>query len=87
MVTTYRNLLDDGEFARAQVMGLALRLAQTLSGGAPGLLPQTLLKIKSPRLVLELRSGGDIYLNEAVERRFRRLAQKMDLKPDIVQLS
>lgn len=87
MVTTYRNMLDDAEFTRAQVIGLALRLAQTLSGGAPGLLPQTLLKIKSPRLVLELKSGGDIYLNEAVERRFRRLAQKMDLKPDIVQLS
>lgn len=86
MVTAYRNLLDDQQFTRAQIIGLALRLAQTLSGGAPGLLPQTQIKVKTPRLVLELSSDSDIYLNEAVERRFKRLAQKMDLKPEIVEL-
>ncbi len=41
MVAAYRNLLDDQQFARAQIIGMALRLAQTLSGAAPGLLPQT----------------------------------------------
>lgn len=87
MVTAYRNLLDDQQFARAQIIGMALRLAQTLSGAAPGLLPQTQLKVKNQRLILELLSGSDIYLNEAVERRFKRLAQKMDLKPEIVDLS
>jgi len=87
MVTAYRNLLDDQQFARAQVIGMALRLAQTLSGAAPGLLPQTQLKVKNQRLILELLSGSDIYLNEAVERRFKRLAQKMDLKPEIVDLA
>ena len=87
MVTAYRNLLDDEQFTRAQIIGMALRLAQTLSGGAPGLLPQTQLKVQDQRLELELLSGSDIYLNEAVERRFRRLAQKMNLKAEIVQLS
>jgi exopolyphosphatase/guanosine-5'-triphosphate,3'-diphosphate pyrophosphatase len=87
MVAAYRNLLDDAQFARAQIIGMALRLAQTLSGGAPGLLPQTRLEVTNQRLMLELLSGGDIYLNEAVERRFKRLAQKMDLKPEIVEAS
>jgi exopolyphosphatase/guanosine-5'-triphosphate,3'-diphosphate pyrophosphatase len=85
MVTAYRKLLDDEQFARAIIIGLALRLAHTLSGGAPDLLPQTDLKIKNQSLILELPTGGDIYLNEAVERRFKRLARAMDLKENVVQ--
>ncbi len=87
MVAAYRNLLNDEQFVRAQIIGMALRLAQTLSGGAPGLLSQTQLTVKNERLVLELLSGSDIYLNEAVERRFKRLSQKMGLKSEIVELS
>ena len=81
MVTPVRTLLDERRLSRARVAGLGLRLAHTLCGGAPGLLPQTRLRISNRALVLDLPSDGAIFLSEAVERRFGRLARCMGLKP------
>ena len=83
MVAPQRNLLDEDRQSRARVIGLALRLAHTLSGGAPGLLPQTRMKLKNDRLVLEIPNGKTVFLSEAVERRLKNLARSMDLKPKI----
>jgi exopolyphosphatase/guanosine-5'-triphosphate,3'-diphosphate pyrophosphatase len=83
MVAPHRNLLDEQRLSRARVIGLALRLAHTLSGGAPGLLPQTRLKFKNGRLILDVPEDRAVFVSEAVERRFKNLSRSMDLKPKI----
>lgn len=83
MVMPVRTLLTDADLGRARVTGLALRLAHTLTGGAPGLLPQTLLIRKNASLVLELPGDPLVFHSEAVERRFLRLAKAMTLKGEI----
>jgi exopolyphosphatase / guanosine-5'-triphosphate,3'-diphosphate pyrophosphatase len=83
MVAPHRKLLDEDRHARARVIGLALRLAHTLSGGAPGLLPQTRMKFKNGHLILEVPGDSAVFRSEAVERRFKTLARSMDLKPKI----
>jgi exopolyphosphatase/guanosine-5'-triphosphate,3'-diphosphate pyrophosphatase len=83
MVAPHRNLLDEERLSRARVIGLALRLAHTLSGGAPGLLPQTRLKFKNGRLILDVPEDRAVFVSEAVERRFKNLSRSMDLKPKI----
>jgi exopolyphosphatase/guanosine-5'-triphosphate,3'-diphosphate pyrophosphatase len=82
-VAPHRKLLDEDRLSRARVIGLALRLAHTLSGGAPGLLPQTRMKFKDDRLILEVPDDSPVFLSEAVERRLKTLARSMDLKPKI----
>jgi exopolyphosphatase/guanosine-5'-triphosphate,3'-diphosphate pyrophosphatase len=83
MVAPVRALLDSARLKRARVIGLALRLAQTLTGGAPGLLARTLLRRQGRSLILELPGEPDLFSSEAVERRFGRLAKAADAKPEI----
>ncbi len=80
-------LLDDARMMRARTTGLALRLAQTLSGGAPGLLRQTRLAMDEKRLSLQIPKDGAVFLSEAVERRLNRLARAISRKPQIVELA
>jgi exopolyphosphatase/guanosine-5'-triphosphate,3'-diphosphate pyrophosphatase len=84
MVAPIRVLLDEARRRRARIIGLALRLAHSLSGGAPGLLPQTRLRQADKELVLELPADSGIFLSEAVERRFGRLARAMGLRPRVL---
>ena len=84
MVAPARTLLDDRRLARARACGLGLRLAHTLCGGAPGLLPQTRLRLSDKALTLEIPEDGAIFLSEAVERRFTRLARALGLKPTLL---
>ncbi|MEK7706899.1 MAG: Ppx/GppA family phosphatase [Verrucomicrobiota bacterium] len=74
-------LLDAGRLYLANVLGLALQLAQALSGGAPGLLGRTSLKIAKGRLVLKLPRVRAPYMGETVERRLKTLARTLDLEP------
>jgi exopolyphosphatase/guanosine-5'-triphosphate,3'-diphosphate pyrophosphatase len=83
MVAPVRVLLDGERQLRARTIGLALRLAHSMSGGAPGLLPQTRLKAQERDLVLELPEDPGVFLSEAVERRFGRLAKTMGLRARI----
>ncbi len=80
MLTPIAGLLDESVRRRAEILGLALRLAHTLTGGAPGLLPQTRLIVADGRLTLDLPNGDAVFLSEAVDRRFRTLARAMQLK-------
>ena len=84
MVAPVRTLLEERRLGRARVTGLGLRLAHTLCGGAPGLLPQTRLKLNDKSLTLQVPSDGAIFLSEAVERRFTRLARALGVKPTFV---
>ena len=57
---------------RAEVLGAALRLAYTLSGGTPALLAGTALERSGGRLVLRLSEGTGVFAGESVQRRVDR---------------
>ena len=77
------SLLDESGVALSRTIGLALRLAHTLSGGAPGLLAQTRLKVDKDRLILVLPADNAVFLSEAVDRRLKQLAASKGLKAKI----
>lgn len=74
-------LLDAGQLAWVRVMGLALRLAHTISGSAPGLLSLTSLGIEGDTLRLNVpEEYRTTLLSEAVERRLKTLARALNMK-------
>ncbi len=83
VVAPVRNLLDEKQLIWGQVIGLALRLAHTISGSAPGLLAETELQRTESDLILKLPSDSDVFTSEAVTRRFKTLARSLDLKGKI----
>jgi exopolyphosphatase/guanosine-5'-triphosphate,3'-diphosphate pyrophosphatase len=76
-----RPLLDDGAAAEARGLGLALRLAYTLCGGALDLLREVRLSRAEGTLWLELPESGSLFQGEAVERRLAALARALGLNP------
>ena len=79
-VTPVRSLLGPGQNTRVNVVGLALRLAHTLSGSAPVLLEQSRLNVDDKNLTLKLPENSDIFVGEAVECRLKTVAKSVDLK-------
>ena len=75
-----RQLLDIEAANRAEVLGIALRLAYTLSAGTKALLAGTRLRIEGSRLVLRLRQNSGVFAGESVIRRLERLAQALGLQ-------
>jgi exopolyphosphatase/guanosine-5'-triphosphate,3'-diphosphate pyrophosphatase len=75
-----RLLLDAESAKRAEVLGIALRLAYTLSAGTKDLLSGTRLRIQGPRLVLLLRANSGVFAGESVIRRLERLAEALGLQ-------
>jgi exopolyphosphatase/guanosine-5'-triphosphate,3'-diphosphate pyrophosphatase len=75
-----RLLLDIETANRAEVLGIALRLAYTLSAGTKDLLAGTRLQIEGARLVLLLRENSGVFAGESVIRRLERLAQAVGLQ-------
>ena len=65
---------------RAAMWGLAIRLAQRLSGGVEGPLAVSNLERNGDRIDLHLHDGDADLYGEAVERRLRNIAQAMGLK-------
>ena len=80
-----RPLLDDREAAEARSLGLALRLAYTLCGGALNLLSEVRLSRADEALVLELPATGNLFQGEAVERRLAALGRALGLGPQTVR--
>jgi len=74
-----RMLLDFTSLRRAEVLGTALRLAYTLSGGTAQLLRGTNLSREGNRLVLRLVGGTGVFAGDSVSRRLDRLAQALGL--------
>lgn len=72
-------LLDKRQMHRVEILGLALRLAHTISGSAPGLLQRTHLKLTRARLILEVPRERDAFVGETVERRLKTLGRVMGL--------
>jgi exopolyphosphatase/guanosine-5'-triphosphate,3'-diphosphate pyrophosphatase len=83
--TATRSLLDDDEAAEARALGLALRLAYTLCGGAFDLLADVRLSRGDGLLVLELPASGSLFQGEAVERRLGALGRALGLAPQTVR--
>jgi exopolyphosphatase/guanosine-5'-triphosphate,3'-diphosphate pyrophosphatase len=75
-----RRLLDPATAKRAEILGMALRLAYTLSAGTPDLLAGTRLRVEGRRLVLSLSEDTGVFDAESVVRRLTRLAQALDLE-------
>lgn len=74
-----RSLLTDEAAGEARVLGLALRLAYTLCGGALELLEQVQL-VRGPReLILRLPPAGSLFTGEAVQRRLEALGRALGL--------
>jgi exopolyphosphatase/guanosine-5'-triphosphate,3'-diphosphate pyrophosphatase len=74
-----RTLLDDRAAADARALGLGLRLAYTLSGGALELLDQVQLTREPTGIALELPPTGSLFVGEAVQRRLDALGRALGL--------
>ena len=72
-----RILLGEDEAAEARALGLALRLAYTLCGGALTLLDQVRLIRDANGIVLELPPSGSLFTGEAVTRRLDALGRAL----------
>ncbi|HUN41319.1 MAG TPA: Ppx/GppA family phosphatase [Acetobacteraceae bacterium] len=75
-----RLLLDVASASRAEVLGVALRLAYTLSAGTPDLLAGTSLSLRGGQLLLRLQEDSGVFAGESVVRRLDRLAQTLGLE-------
>jgi exopolyphosphatase/guanosine-5'-triphosphate,3'-diphosphate pyrophosphatase len=78
---TARMLLDMASVQRAEVLGVVLRLAYTLSGGTPDLLAGTSLGVEDGKLMLDLRENAGVFAGESVVRRLGRVAAALGLEP------
>lgn len=70
-------LLDDDSLKRCRVTGVALRLAHTLSGGAPNLLKQTRLLFDDGDVIIEVPAANPAFAMEN-DRTFDKLAKGLD---------
>jgi len=78
-----RQLLDPASLGRAEILGLALRLAYVLCAGTPQLLEGTALLREPDRLVLRLSGQRGAFNVESVSRRLDRLAEALGLVSSI----
>lgn len=79
-----RGMVSEGMVAKALVLGLALRLGHTLTGGAASLLSRTTLKPAGDDLLLTLPEDGSVMAGEVVERRVNALAAALNRRGRIV---
>jgi exopolyphosphatase/guanosine-5'-triphosphate,3'-diphosphate pyrophosphatase len=82
-LATARQLLAEPAQRRAEVLGAALRLAFTLSGGTTALLSGTELRREGGALRLRLRVGTGVFAGESVQRRLDSLAGAMGLSATV----
>ncbi|MGL4685656.1 MAG: Ppx/GppA family phosphatase [Commensalibacter sp.] len=79
-----RKLLNRKQFEQAVVLGLAFRLAYTLSGNLPDLLLRTRLKVGKKKLTLFYSHHLGMVIGDPVTRRLSRLGQAMGLETQVV---
>jgi exopolyphosphatase/guanosine-5'-triphosphate,3'-diphosphate pyrophosphatase len=80
-----RSLLDDESAADARSLGLTLRLAYTLCGGALELLDQVRLMREPRALALQLPPDGSLFTGEVVQRRLDALGRALNLEARAVR--
>lgn len=74
-VQVARTLLDEGEQRRARVIGMALRLGHSVSGGMPGLLRTTRLTPDGDTLLLDVPAADPAFGPDLSGNRYDRLAK------------
>ena len=79
-------LVSPERLERARQWGLAIRLAQRLTGGVEAPLKASGVALVDGKLKLWLDAGWHHLAGESVERRLRVLAQALDVKPELVML-
>jgi exopolyphosphatase/guanosine-5'-triphosphate,3'-diphosphate pyrophosphatase len=70
-------LLSDEDETRARIIGLAMRLGYTFSGGVIALLEQMRLRRDADTVTLSLPEHADILVGDVVQRRFHALARML----------
>jgi exopolyphosphatase/guanosine-5'-triphosphate,3'-diphosphate pyrophosphatase len=85
IVTAYNSLLSKRAIRRAEVLGLALRLAYRISGGSPTLLMQSSLVINDGRLSVMLPPNGAAPRNSRIISTIKLLCAARNLKPGAVR--
>jgi len=80
------SLVAADRLARARQWGLAIRLAQRLTGGVEAPLKASHIALVDGRLRLSLDHGWHHLAGESVERRLKSLAQALDAKAELVML-
>ena len=85
LVKSVRLLITEYDAGHANIMGLALRLAHTISGSAPGILKITRLVMDEKTVCLQLPDASvvdrNLFSGDAVERRFKTLARALGREP------
>jgi exopolyphosphatase/guanosine-5'-triphosphate,3'-diphosphate pyrophosphatase len=81
-----RRLISDFEHAEARRIGIALRLAYSLSGGAVGILEQLRLALVDDQVVLSVPEGCELWSGETVQRRFDAVGRAFERRA-VVQLN
>src|SRR5690606_36641379 len=79
-------LVSAERLARARQWGLAIRLAQRLTGGVEAPLKASAIARRGDSLVLSLDPDWHHLAGESVDRRLRALAQALDMKPELTLL-
>jgi exopolyphosphatase/guanosine-5'-triphosphate,3'-diphosphate pyrophosphatase len=74
-----QRLLDEGATHEARTLGLALRLAYTLSAGSIELLAELGLGRSGNALTLDVPSGSSLFVGETVQRRFDAVARSLGM--------
>jgi exopolyphosphatase/guanosine-5'-triphosphate,3'-diphosphate pyrophosphatase len=83
-VALARGLVPDGQATKATILGLALRLAQTLTGGVAALLQRITLRLGEENLVLALPEDGGALIGDIVQRRLESLAKALNRSGRII---
>jgi exopolyphosphatase / guanosine-5'-triphosphate,3'-diphosphate pyrophosphatase len=73
-----RRLIGEADHAAARGIGLVLRLGYVLSGGAPGVLPQTRLALRDDEVALHAPAGDPLWSGETVQRRLDAVGRAFD---------
>ena len=78
-VETAKSLISKDDMLYAKKIGLALRLAQRISGGTSGGLKMAELISTTKQLSLKIKPDMKDLINEVVEKRFKKLAKFLEL--------
>lgn len=82
-VSTAKSLISKDDMLYARKIGLALRLAQRISGGTSEGLKMAELNNSDEKLTLKVKSDMNDLINEVVEKRFNKLAKFLDKDGEI----
>lgn len=83
-LSSAKKILTHKQFEQAVILGMAFRVAYTLSGNLPSLLLRTRLKVGKKKLTLYFSHHLDAVISDAVTRRLSRLGQLMGLETQLL---